>query len=43
MDWKGCGKKQLQPHAFYYSDIWMDELRKTMKNLNQIFSLWAKI
>jgi len=43
MDWKGYGKKQLQPHSFYYSDIWMDELRKSMKNLNQIVSLWAKI
>lgn len=38
MDWKGYGKKQLQTHSFYYSDVWMDELRKTMKNLNQIVS-----
>jgi hypothetical protein len=38
MDWKEYRRKQLQPHSFYYSDIWIDKLRKTMKNLNQIVS-----
>ena len=27
LDWKGYGKKQLQPHLFYYSDTWMEYWR----------------
>jgi hypothetical protein len=35
MDWKGHGKKEVQPNPLYYSDIWLAQVRKTMKNLKE--------
>jgi hypothetical protein len=32
MNWKGCGIKQLWPNFSYYSGIYLEELRKIMKN-----------
>jgi hypothetical protein len=35
MDWKGFNRKKSQPIVRHYPDIFFEEVRKTMKNLNQ--------
>jgi hypothetical protein len=35
MNWKGCGRKQSWPNLWYYPDICLDRLRKTVKTLSQ--------
>jgi hypothetical protein len=32
---KGCGRKRLWPNLRYYPGIFVDGLKKTMKNLSQ--------
>jgi hypothetical protein len=41
MNWKGFGRKQAQSNLVYYPNIYMEELRKTMKNL-RMTGLWAE-
>jgi hypothetical protein len=33
MNWKGCERKRLWPYLRYCSDICLEELRKTMKHI----------
>jgi hypothetical protein len=33
MNWKGYGRKELWPDLGYYSGIFLEGLRKTVKNL----------
>jgi hypothetical protein len=35
MYWKKCGRKQSWPDLRYYFGIFLEELKRTMKNLSQ--------
>jgi hypothetical protein len=35
MNWKGFGKKRPRPNFIVYSGMFLERLRKTMKNINQ--------
>jgi hypothetical protein len=35
MNWKGCGRKQLQPNLRYYSGIGLGKLKKEQKKVAQ--------
>jgi hypothetical protein len=42
MNWKGSGRKWLWPNLNYYSGMYMEGVRKTMKNLRQA-GIWGGI
>jgi hypothetical protein len=35
-DWKGCERKRLWPNLRYYPRIFLEGLRKTMKDLRRV-------
>jgi len=42
-NWKGCRKKQLWPNLGYYPGLFMEGLRKLMKNSVTILGFRADI